>query len=58
MKEKVGQLEKSWKEIGCELPSPFMTMSIIPLAVIPNLRLTNKGLVDVNKFQFVPFIVE
>ncbi len=57
MKEKVEHLEASWKEIGCDLPSPFMTMGIIPLAVIPNLRLTNRGLVDVNKFEFVPYIV-
>ncbi len=58
MKKKVEKLEKSWVEIGCNLPSPFMTMSIIPLAVIPSLRLTNRGLVDVNRFEFVLMTVE
>lgn len=41
------------KEMGCPLPSPFMTLSFIALPVIPEIRLTDKGLVDVNKFSFV-----
>ena len=38
-------LEKTWAEIGCTMPSPFMTMALIPLACLPELRLTNRGLV-------------
>jgi adenine deaminase len=34
-----------------------MTMAFLPLAVIPTLRLTDKGLVDVNQFDFVPLFV-
>ena len=54
----VAHLEESWKEIGCTMPSPFMTMALIPLACLPELRLTDRGLVDCTKFSFVPLIVE
>ena len=40
--------------LGCTLPDPLMTMSFLALPVIPALKLTDKGLVDVNKFDFVP----
>ena len=58
MAEKVERLDKAWKEIGCDIVSPFMTMALIPLACLPELRLTNRGLVDCNKFEFVSLFVE
>lgn len=58
MAKKVENLGKAWQEIGCDIVSPFMTMAIIPLACLPELRLTNRGLVDCIKFQFVPLEVE
>ena len=58
MSKKVDVLGGAWKEIGCDIVSPFMTMSIIPLACLPELRLTNRGLVDCVKFEFVPLEVE
>ena len=45
-------------EMGCKLDDPFMTLSFLCLPVIPELKLTDRGLVDVNKFQFVPLFVE
>ena len=54
----VSNLEKAWQDMGCSLPSPFMTMSIIPLACLPERRLTNRGLVDCRTFKFVSPIVE
>ena len=54
----VNSLENAWKEMGSTLPSPFMTMGILSLACIPNTRLTNRGLVDCNKFQFVDVFVK
>lgn len=54
----VESLEESWKQIGCSMPSPFMTMALIPLACLPELRLTNRGLVDCTTFQFVPLEVD
>ncbi len=41
------------KDMGSTLESPFLTMSFLALPVIPELRLTDRGLVDVNKFDFV-----
>ena len=54
----VSNLEKAWEDMGCTLPSPFMTMSIIPLACIPELRLTNRGVVDCRTFEFVNPVIE
>ncbi len=45
-------------ELGCTLEDPFMTLSFLCLPVIPELKLTDKGLVDVTKFQFVPLFLE
>ena len=53
MSKKVHGLEDAWAQIGCAMPSPFMTMALIPLACLPELRLTNRGLVDCTKFEFV-----
>jgi len=38
--------KKSWVEAGCNLP--YMGFNLLPLSVIPNFRITNKGLIDVN----------
>ncbi|MGQ9457324.1 MAG: adenine deaminase C-terminal domain-containing protein, partial [Anaerolineae bacterium] len=43
--------------LGSPLPNPFMTLSFVALAVIPELRLTDRGLVDVTQFQFVPLFL-
>jgi adenine deaminase len=41
------------KACGCNLPAPFMTLAFLALPVIPALKLTDKGLVDVGKFDLV-----
>jgi len=41
-------------DLGTELHDPFMTLSFLALPVIPSLKLTDKGLVDVTQFKFVP----
>ncbi|MGZ8636960.1 MAG: adenine deaminase [Actinomycetota bacterium] len=40
--------------LGVTLPSPFMAMSFMALSVVPELKLTDRGLVDVNRFELVP----
>jgi adenine deaminase len=40
--------------LGCELPSPFQTMAFLALSVIPQLKITDRGLVDVDRFELVP----
>jgi adenine deaminase len=41
------------KELGARVPDPFITLSFLALPVIPELKLTDKGLVDVAKFKIV-----
>jgi adenine deaminase len=45
-------------DMGTTLQDPFMTLSFMALPVIPELKLTDKGLIDVNKFEVVPLFVE
>ena len=40
------------KEMGSRLNSPFMTLSFMALLVIPDLKLSDKGLFDGKKFEF------
>jgi len=42
------------RALGAAMASPFMTLSFLALPVIPALKLTDRGLVDVNRFTFVP----
>lgn len=51
-------LKAAAKEIGCQLHEPFLQMSFLALPVIPNLKITDKGLVDVNRFEIVPLFRE
>jgi len=46
------------KELGCGLSSPFMTLSFMSLLVIPSLKLGDRGLFDVDRFEFVNPVVE
>jgi len=47
------KLEQIAADLGTTLPSPFSTLSFLALPVIPELRLTDLGLVDVNEFRLV-----
>ncbi|MBE0662132.1 MAG: adenine deaminase [Bacteroidales bacterium] len=46
-------LDAMVKQMGCSLSAPFMTLSFMALLVIPELKLSDKGLFDGNKFAFV-----
>jgi adenine deaminase len=50
---KLEGLQRIASVLGCVLPSPFATLSFLALAVIPALRLTDKGLVDVMAFKLL-----
>ena len=52
------KLDAMAKELGTGLRSPFMTLSFMALLVIPSLKLSDKGLFDVNEFAFVPLFVD
>jgi len=45
-------------ELGVTYPDPFMALAFMHLEVIPKLKMTDSGLVDVNKFEFVDLFVE
>lgn len=44
--------------LGCIIPDPFMTLAFLALAVIPELKITDKGLCDVNLFEVVPLFID
>ncbi|MFC5354000.1 adenine deaminase [Azospirillum himalayense] len=46
-------LRASVKEMGCPLAEPFLQLAFLPLPVIPHLKITDRGLVDVDKFTLV-----
>jgi len=46
------------KSLGCTMRAPFMTLSFMALLVIPDLKISDRGLFDVNKFELVPLFVE
>jgi len=45
-------LKRAWAKLGCKVP--YMGFNLIPLSVIPELRITDKGLVLVNEMRIVP----
>jgi adenine deaminase len=46
------------ERLGCRGATPFLTMSFLALSVIPSLKITDKGLVDVDRFELVPLEAE
>lgn len=47
---------KGFKACGCQLNNPNMQLSLLALVVIPALRISDRGLVDVTQFRFLPVI--
>jgi adenine deaminase len=45
------------RALGCELESPFQHLAFLALSVIPSLKLTDRGLVDVDRFELVPLAI-
>lgn len=50
------ELKRAWADLGCTLP--YMGFNLIPLSVIPELRITDKGLVTVPGMEQVPLFEE
>ena len=49
---------RGFKACGCRLNNPNMQLSLLALVVIPELRISDKGLVDVTQFKFIPVLEE
>ena len=47
------ELRSASKAIGCVLPEPFLQLAFLSLPVIPSLKLTDRGLMDVDAFQLI-----
>jgi adenine deaminase len=45
-------------KLGCTIATPFLTLSFLALSVIPSLKLTDQGLVDVDSFSLVPLAAD
>jgi len=56
--QQVQLLKEAWVKLGCTLPSPYMNLAMTTLTVIPELRITDKGLLDIVNFKFVPLTIE
>lgn len=54
--KKANTILKGFQSCGCHLNNPNMQLSLLALVVIPELRISDKGLVDVTKFQLVPLV--
>lgn len=52
----VKELEEGWNALGCPIHAPFMTFSLIALPVIPEVRISNRGLVDVTTFSLIDVV--
>ena len=48
------RLDQRTKQLGSQLRAPFMTLSFMALLVIPEIKLSDKGLFDGNRFRFMP----
>ena len=57
VRDQLDHLIKTAHDLGSTLKDPFMTLSFLALPVIPELKLTDMGLIDVNKFEVVSLFV-
>jgi adenine deaminase len=55
--ERLDRLHEHLQSMGVKSPSPFMTLSFLALSVIPSLKITDRGLIDVDRFAVVPLEV-
>ena len=56
VRDKLEALTKVAHELGVNVDAPFGTLSFLSLPVIPSLKVTDKGIVDVEKFHIIPLL--
>jgi adenine deaminase len=56
--ERLRSMEGRLKTMGVSISAPFMAVSFLALSVIPELKITDRGLVDVNRFELVPLEID
>ncbi len=52
------QCHRAVEQLGCTIEAPFQMLSFLALSVIPKLKITDLGLVDIDRFELVPLAVE
>ncbi len=57
VRQRMDRLLAASHDLGATLDDPFMSLGFLALEVIPQLRLTDRGLVDVEAFDFVPLLL-
>jgi adenine deaminase len=57
MASRYERLSETVKSLGCTMDAPFMTLSFMALLVIPELKLSDRGLFDGKTFRHVPLFV-
>ncbi len=55
---KAERVVEAFRECGCTLHNAYMQLSLLALVVIPELRISDKGIVDVRSFEVVPVILD
>ena len=50
----LGDIRRAARSLGVQVRTPFMALSFLGLSVIPSLKITDRGLVDVDRFELVP----
>ena len=55
--ERLDALHEALAKMGVGINAPFMTLSFLALSVIPALKITDRGLIDVDRFEIVPLEV-
>lgn len=58
VKQELDELDRVAASLGIEIADPFMALSFVTLAVVPDLKLTDLGLFDVQQFKFVDVFAE
>jgi len=56
--EQIARLNAAAERLGCKLPAPFMSLSFLSLSPIPELKLTDQGLVDAVNLKLTTVIVD
>lgn len=56
--DKAARMVQAFRDCGCQLNNAFMQLSLLALVVIPELRISDLGLVDVTKFEVVSLFVD
>ena len=55
---KAERMVEAFRECGCLLNNAYMQLSLLALVVIPELRISDLGIVDVRQFEVVPLVIE